>query len=104
MGMRDCMMCSGCVAKALFIVRLNALGKTFLLNKGFSGAVFNAFIASIEVAPLDAESVTVMLTYTDATLVKLRGDQTDTTSDLSSLAACFLELTVCRRFRNARIP
>eukprot|EP01046_Picozoa_sp_COSAG06_P015110 COSAG06_NODE_958_length_11320_cov_10.832724_7_plen_522_part_00 len=66
---------------------LNALGKTFLLNKGFSGAVFNAFIGSIEVAPLDAESVTVRLVYTDPTLVKLRGDQTDTTSDLSALAA-----------------
>ena len=66
---------------------LNALGKTFLLNKGFSGAVFNQFIASIEVAPLDAESITVMLTYTDATLVKLKGDTSDTTSDLSALAA-----------------
>ena len=65
---------------------LNALGKTFLLSKGFSGAVFNEFIASIEVSPLDSSTVNVRLVYTDGTLVKLRGDASDTTTDLSGLS------------------
>ena len=69
---------------------LNQLVEDYLYqNHGiFNKAPFNNMIATLTVTPGDrADTVTVLLTYTDATKCKIRGDASDTTSNLASLSS-----------------
>ena len=71
----------------LFGKWVHGLAKTAMAGVSLNKAPFTAFIASLSVVPYDAENVTVKLVYADATLIKLRGDASDTVSDLSGAAA-----------------
>ena len=65
---------------------LNSLAKAALAIVGLKTVPYTGFIASLSVVPNDADTVTVKLAYANAALVKLRGDASDTVSDLSGLA------------------
>ena len=66
---------------------LNGLAKTAMAGVSLKKVPHTAFIASLSVVPYDAENVTVKLVYADATLIKLRGDASDTVSELDELSA-----------------